>query len=75
MDNPLKRKRRDMKLTIEDVAEASGLNARTIQCYESAYRNPPAKDILTVAKAYNLTEDEIIEWLKYIEYKSYKKKE
>lgn len=73
MENPLKKKRIELGLKVEDISEKSGLSIKTIRAYESAYRNPSAKDMFIIAEIYKLTNEEIVEWLKYINYKTNRK--
>lgn len=74
MESILKSKRQSLGLSKQDISNKTNLAVRSIQAYETAYTCPPAKDILKIARAYELTDEEIIEWLKYIEWKCYEDK-
>lgn len=72
MVNPLKKRRQEKGLRAEDMSNITGLSLQTIHCYETGIRMPPAKHILRLAGLYGLTDQDILDWLKFIEWKSSK---
>ena len=55
--NPLKKKRMELCLSREDIAERIGVSTQTIGDYETCKRNPKIKDIIYVCKVGYLMED------------------
>lgn len=65
--NPLKKKRMELCLSREDIAERIGVSTQTVGDYETCKRNPKIKDIIYVCKVGYLMEDnEIIDYLYYV---------
>ena len=61
--NPLKKKRMELCLSREDIAERIGVSTQTVGDYETCKRNPKIKDIIYVCKVGYLMEDnEIIDY-------------
>ena len=67
MENPLKEKRLSMGLTINQMSDSSGFNTRKLYSWESDQNYPNMKLILRVARAYSMSNEEIIKWLEYVE--------
>lgn len=68
--NPLKRKRQEMGFGKNKMAELLNVSEYTIQDWELCRRNPNLKNVMGIANVYNLSNEDIIEWLKYAEEKS-----
>ena len=65
--NPLKKKRMELCLSREDIAERIGVSIQTVGDYETCKRNTKIKDIIYVCKVGYLMEDnEIIDYLYYV---------
>lgn len=59
----LKDKRVSQGITVKQIAQRLDVGIRTIQYYERNEQMPKANHILDVARAYDLTTEEIIDWL------------
>ncbi len=55
-------------LTQVQMATRLGLSTRTIASYEQGTRHVKVCELLTIAKAYSLTDNEIIMYLEHIAY-------
>lgn len=66
MKNFLKDKREELGLDVDSMAKRLGISIKTIYQYESGKRFPHATQLISVAKAYQLSDSELIQWLKYI---------
>lgn len=59
----LKDKRVSQGLTTKQIAKRLDVGVRTIQYYERNERIPRGNDILDVAEAYDLSIEEMLNWL------------
>ena len=66
MNNPLKEKRKSMKISREEMAERLGTKLYNINEWESGRNFPKSFFLMDIANAYELTNDELIEYLKYL---------
>ena len=65
--NPLKKKRMELCLSREDIAERIGVSIQTVGDYETCKRNPKIKDIIFVCRiGYLMNDEEIIKYLEYL---------
>ena len=62
----LKEARKRLKLTQTDIAKELGVSRMTITYYETNVMSPTARDMWRVAKAYQLSNDEIAIWIRQI---------
>lgn len=62
----LKEARKRLKLTQTDIAKELGVSRMTITYYETNVMSPTARDMCRVAKAYQLSNDEIAIWIRQI---------
>lgn len=68
MKDFLRDKRKELGLTLDQMAKKlNAKNIGTIYQYESGRRFPHATQLIKIARAYQITDEELIEWLKYIE--------
>lgn len=66
MNNPLKEKRKSMRISREEMAERLGTKLYNINEWESGRNFPKSFFLMDIANAYELTNDELIEYLKYL---------
>lgn len=67
MKDFLRNKRKELGLTLEQMAnKLNSTNLSTIYQYESGRRFPHATQLIRFAKAYQLTDEELVQWLRYI---------
>ena len=66
MNNPLKEKRKLMRISREEMAERLGTKLYNINEWESGRNFPKSFFLMDIANAYELTNDELIEYLKYL---------
>lgn len=74
MKNPLKDKRIELGLSRKDMANKSGISVRMIESYENNSKSPTIKKLLKLAECYELTDGEIIEWMRFIGYNANEKR-
>ena len=66
MKNPLKEKRRLMGITREEIANKLNTKLYNINEWESGRVFPKSFFLIDIANAYEMTNDELIEYLKYL---------
>ena len=64
--NPLKEKRRLMGITREEIANKLNTKLYNINEWESGRVFPKSFFLIDIANAYEMTNDELIEYLKYL---------
>lgn len=64
MNNILKEKRNQLNISREEMGKRVGLSVFTIKSYENGYRYPNFTDIWNIKIHYNLTNEELLQWLK-----------
>lgn len=69
MNNPLKEKRQQLKLSREEIAKRLNTNIYNINEWECNRTSPKGYMLIDVAIAYEMTDDELIEYLKYLKHK------
>ena len=69
MNNPLKEKRQQLKLSREEIAKRLNTNIYNINEWECNRTSPKGYMLIDVAMAYEMTDDELIEYLKYLKQK------
>lgn len=69
MNNPLKEKRQQLKLSREEIAKRLNTNIYNINEWECNRTSPKGYMLIDVAIAYEMTDDELIEYLKYLKSK------
>ena len=62
----LKSKRLQHNKTMQDIADELNTGLTIISYYESYKRFPRANDLMAFAKAYHLSDEELLEYLKKI---------
>ena len=62
----LKQRRKELNMTLKEMSQKIGLKYNTLSQYENNIQFPHATIIMDVAKAYELSDEEIIIWLKEI---------
>ena len=67
--NPLKEKRQQLKLSREEIAKRLNTNIYNINEWECNRTSPKGYMLIDVAIAYEMTDDELIEYLKYLKQK------
>ena len=66
MKNPLKEKRRLIGITREEIANRLNTKLYNINEWESGRIFPKSFFLIDIANAYEMTNDELIEYLKYL---------
>ena len=66
MKNLLRSKRKELGLNIEQMARKLGVGNTIVGYYETNKKYPKAKDIWKLKEAYELSDQELLAWLKYI---------
>ena len=67
MNNPLKQKRKSLRLSREEIAKKVDIKVRNIKAYETNESTPNAKDLLYICtKGYDMTYEEIMSYLEYL---------
>lgn len=66
MKNFLKNRRHQLKLTMEELGRRMGSSKSRINNYERGVRFPVACEIWLLKQAYEMTDDELLSWLEYI---------
>ena len=66
MKNPLKEKRRLIGMTREEIANRLNTKLYNINEWESGRIFPKSFFLIDIANAYEMTNDELIEYLKYL---------
>ena len=66
MKNPLKEKRRLMGITREEIANKLNTKLYNINEWESGRVFPKSFFLIDIANAYEMPNDELIEYLKYL---------
>ena len=69
MNNPLKEKRQQLKLSREEIAKRLNTNIYNINEWECNRTSPKGYMLIDVAIAYEMTDNELIEYLKYLKQK------
>lgn len=69
MKNPLKEKRRLMGIAREEIANRLNTKLYNINEWESGRIFPKSFLLIDIANAYEMTNDELIEYLKYLKIK------
>ena len=69
MNNPLKEKRQQLKLSREEIAKRLNTNIYNINEWECNRTAPKGYMLIDVAIAYERTDSELIEYLKYLKQK------
>lgn len=69
MNNPLKEKRQQLKLSREEIAKRLNTNIYNINEWECNRTSPKGYMLIDVAIAYEMTDNELIEYLKYLKSK------
>ena len=62
----LKEARKSAKKTQIQIAEELGVSRMTVTYWENGQMNPVAKDLYKISKAYELSDIEIVNWIKQI---------
>lgn len=66
MTNPLKQKREQLGLTQQQIADRLGVTKQQVGYYERNLRFPTSDNLMKVAEVYHLTNEELIDYLKFI---------
>ena len=61
MANKVKRLRLAAGMSLKDLSDAAGLKYSTVYRYEHGLRDPVARNLMKLAKALNVTTDELLE--------------
>ena len=69
MNNPLKEKRQQLKLSREEIAKRLNTNIYNINEWECNRTSHKGYMLIDVAIAYEMTDDELIGYLKYLKQK------
>ena len=69
MNNPLKEKRQQLKLSREEIAKRLNTNIYNINEWECNRTSPKGYMLIDVAIAYEMTNLELIEYLEYLKQK------
>ena len=69
MNNPLKEKRQQLKLSREEIAKRLNTNIYNINEWECGRKIPKGCMLLDIKFAYEMTDNELIEYLKYLKQK------
>ena len=69
MNNPLKEKRQQLKLSRDEIAKRLNTNIYNINEWECNRTSPKGYMLIDVAIAYEMTDSELIEYLKYLKSK------
>ena len=69
MNNPLKEKRQQLKLSREEIAKRLNTNIYNINEWECNRTYTKGYMLIDVAIAYEMTDSELIEYLKYLKQK------
>ena len=67
--NPLKEKRQQLKLTREEISKILNVSIYTINEWECGRKIPKGGMLLDIKFAYEMTDSELIEYLKYLKQK------
>lgn len=67
--NPLKEKRQYLKLTREEMSKRLNVSIYTINEWEYGRKIPKGYMLIDIAIAYEMTDEELIEYLKYLKLK------
>lgn len=62
----LLRRRKELKFTAEEMARKLNSSVSRIHHYEKERRYPSAVDIWSIKEIYQMTTDELLDWLEYI---------
>ena len=65
MINPLRKKRESMGLSQQALADELDITVANISRYENGKRFPNLTELLTVARAYKLTNEELLSYIAY----------
>ena len=69
MNNPLKEKRQQLKLSREEIAKRLNTNIYNINEWECNRTSPKGYMLIDVAIAYEMSNEELIDYLKYLKSK------
>ena len=69
MNNPLREKRQQLKLSREEIAKRLNTNIYNINEWECNRTSTKGYMLIDVAIAYEMTDSELIEYLKYLKQK------
>ena len=67
--NPLKKKRMALGLSQSQIADRLNIDTRNVSQYELYNRCPHLKVLMKIARAYQMTNEELIEYIEYCEEK------
>ena len=67
--NPLKKKRVSLGLNQTQIADKLNTTVATVNRYEDDKRCPHLKVLMKIARAYQMTNEELIEYIEYCEEK------
>ena len=67
--NPLKKKRMALGLSQSQIADRLNIDTRNVSQYELDKRCPHLKVLIKIARAYQMTNEELIEYIEYCEEK------
>lgn len=63
--NILKKKRKEvLKLTLEELSKKANLSIMCLSAYENSKRHPHFTEIWNIKNLYELTDEELLAWLK-----------
>lgn len=66
MRNLLRNKRKSLDFTLEDMSKRLNVTITQVAYYEKGKKYPRANDIWKIKEAYQLSDEELLAWLKYI---------
>ena len=62
--NILKAKRKEMDFTLEELSKKANLSTMALSNYENSKRHPCFQDIWKIKELYELSDAELIAWIK-----------
>lgn len=65
MNNILKQKRRSLGYSLQQIADKLGVSDVTISRYENCKRFPYITELLAIASAYQLTDEELLQYINF----------
>lgn len=66
MENPLKKKRKELGISKEEMSKRLSTTIYNITEWELSRRIPKSHMLIDISEAYNLSNEELIEYLKYL---------
>ncbi|MBP3707080.1 MAG: helix-turn-helix transcriptional regulator [Clostridia bacterium] len=66
MKNLLRNKRKELNMTLEDMSKVIKIGIPTISDYEKGKKYPRAENIWRLKEAYQLSDEELLKWIEYI---------